>query len=351
MWLRRVLFGNEPGFLFYLKYITMKDKILIIVWTILSFPVMMLTAQDDFRIAGQRTDGTPIAENSIMAYGSNGLFRIVDSNGDNVQFNNLVWSCDIFIELKSDKTVRTLVYQSEKYASEFCLVLDSFPKLLSGYDWKHDTGSDTRRYLMSEINVEGVTENQETVKKKLPVYLEFCPTKPIVQVLNIEKKSDWDIYIIDFICSAERADFYKLGIETSDGVYIYDYDKIPYHMEQLFELEDDQFWVYAQNEFGWSSSEPVYPKRLWASNEIVTVSEGWKMYPNPAHGYVYLENVKKSGCKFELKIFDKQGCCLWSESTVQLPTKIDISMLSPGLYFVQLIEDNGDMRNEKLLIK
>lgn len=31
---------------------------------------MMLTAQDDSWIAGQRTDGTPIAENPIMADGS-----------------------------------------------------------------------------------------------------------------------------------------------------------------------------------------------------------------------------------------------------------------------------------------
>jgi hypothetical protein len=79
----------------------------------------------------------------------------------------------------------------------------------------------------------------------------------------------------------------------------------------------------------------------------------FKIYPNPAHGELHVDLDKPVTGKIQFRVIDVSGKVLGVFQYGQLPahfTKVlDISNVAPGIYFIQLIEDN-QLRDVKKLI-
>lgn len=72
------------------------------------------------------------------------------------------------------------------------------------------------------------------------------------------------------------------------------------------------------------------------------------VHPNPANDVIYIKNIK--GDVTQINIFDKNGKLLLSES-VEINKPININSLSPGIYLLQLINNNKVIATLKLLKK
>lgn len=81
------------------------------------------------------------------------------------------------------------------------------------------------------------------------------------------------------------------------------------------------------------------------SNE--TEIEGFKLYPNPATADVVYLTTQQNDIK-EIRIFDVFGELVLTD---RISSKVlDISRLSPGIYMVQVVENNKSI-NRKLVVK
>jgi hypothetical protein len=81
------------------------------------------------------------------------------------------------------------------------------------------------------------------------------------------------------------------------------------------------------------------------SNE--TEIEGFKLYPNPATADVVYLTTQQNDIK-EVRIFDVFGELVLTD---RISSKaLDISRLSPGIYMVQVVENNKSI-NRKLVVK
>ncbi|PLX05777.1 MAG: hypothetical protein C0596_18975 [Marinilabiliales bacterium] len=65
------------------------------------------------------------------------------------------------------------------------------------------------------------------------------------------------------------------------------------------------------------------------------------VYPNPAHDYIYIENIENN--KTQIEVYNSTGQKIIEASNMQ---KIDISSLTPGLYVVK-IKTTGSYFNSK----
>ena len=70
------------------------------------------------------------------------------------------------------------------------------------------------------------------------------------------------------------------------------------------------------------------------------------IYPNPANDEIYIKNAQGTN----IKIIDLQGRVLISDYCSDNNTQIDVSYLSKGVYFVQIIVDNN-IKTKKIIIE
>ncbi|MFT5147494.1 MAG: lysyl endopeptidase [Glaciecola sp.] len=78
--------------------------------------------------------------------------------------------------------------------------------------------------------------------------------------------------------------------------------------------------------------------------------ENMKMYPNPANSYVIIS--QDEGFEGSILVFDQRGKLVVSKDiSTQSTYRIDISHLRNGMYFLELILDEGASRHSKLLIQ
>ncbi|MDP1726456.1 MAG: M1 family aminopeptidase [Bacteroidota bacterium] len=73
-----------------------------------------------------------------------------------------------------------------------------------------------------------------------------------------------------------------------------------------------------------------------------------KMFPNPAHHILKFFNPNQ--IKFKLVIFNLQGELCLSRDMNIATTEFDISLLKTGIYFVELTDESGNRKIEKLVI-
>lgn len=81
------------------------------------------------------------------------------------------------------------------------------------------------------------------------------------------------------------------------------------------------------------------------SVDALNVVKTLKLYPNPTHNYVILDNVKINA---QVEIYDVLGKKIVYEK-VDLNLKIDVSRLNKGLYFIKIREGNNVVRMGKVL--
>ena len=70
------------------------------------------------------------------------------------------------------------------------------------------------------------------------------------------------------------------------------------------------------------------------------------IYPNPVHEYLMIQNVAE---KSILKIYDLNGKNIFEEIINNETTKINLSEISAGIYFVEII--NSEQQFTKTIIK
>lgn len=89
-----------------------------------------------------------------------------------------------------------------------------------------------------------------------------------------------------------------------------------------------------------------YSKLLRINASIA--SEPAKVYPNPARGSfsLTLPNAKPAN----VKMVNISGKVMWEKTITSQATSLDISMLTPGIYFVMIYQD-GQTNNLRLLIQ
>lgn len=73
-----------------------------------------------------------------------------------------------------------------------------------------------------------------------------------------------------------------------------------------------------------------------------------KIFPNPAHGVLKFFNPEQ--LKFKIVIFNLQGVLCFKQEINIEQTELDIIQLKTGIYFVELTDDSGNTKTEKLVI-
>jgi uncharacterized repeat protein (TIGR03803 family) len=83
------------------------------------------------------------------------------------------------------------------------------------------------------------------------------------------------------------------------------------------------------------------------TNISETPVKNYKIYPNPAHGNVNIENV--SNC--EIKVYDITGRLLMINNSENLSQKVslDLNGFNPGIYFVRIKEQNSTYTGKIIL--
>lgn len=74
-----------------------------------------------------------------------------------------------------------------------------------------------------------------------------------------------------------------------------------------------------------------------------------KIYPNPASGNVKIESKEENNLK-QIQIFSVTGSLVYENLNPEIIENIDIKSLKSGIYFVKIIDGNGNLISEKLLV-
>ena len=136
---------------------------------------------------------------------------------------------------------------------------------------------------------------------------------------------------IQFGKTMPEISFSNTGIPGFDGDYWVAEDNGNIVMRE----KDRGFYIYFSN----SATEPC------AKSAKQSITSKFEIYPNPANGLVYLNNIKVSDI---VNIYSLTGALQQSVKGVQM---LDVSELNTGTYIIQLITTGGDMQTRRLIIK
>jgi hypothetical protein len=75
-----------------------------------------------------------------------------------------------------------------------------------------------------------------------------------------------------------------------------------------------------------------------------TLSNDLNVYPNPTNGVINIEGNQQ----YTYNLFDAKGNCLKANANLEYNV-IDISMLSAGLFFLELTDDQGQVIRKKII--
>ena len=107
-----------------------------------------------------------------------------------------------------------------------------------------------------------------------------------------------------------------------------------------------QYAVQVANDNGCVNSDTIYVTIMTATglDETSGISQ-FSLYPNPATTFITLEFNNKTGDEISAEIRNITGKVIWQDiyepSTLQVKDKIDIRLLSKGIYFIRLISKKG----------
>ncbi|MGB0423628.1 MAG: T9SS type A sorting domain-containing protein, partial [Flavobacteriales bacterium] len=75
----------------------------------------------------------------------------------------------------------------------------------------------------------------------------------------------------------------------------------------------------------------------------------WGIYPNPADQQVTIETDFLG--VYEMQLFDAQGRIVFAETSNQSRTIMQVSHLTPGVYVLNITNDQGILTRQKMMIK
>ena len=100
----------------------------------------------------------------------------------------------------------------------------------------------------------------------------------------------------------------------------------------------NEFWKFLRKYSKCSGTNTTIVSNLEANKKI-------KIYPNPAKSILFIESKYQS--IFQISIIDLMGCVMM-KSTL-LDSKVDISHLKKGIYFICLTDEKGQWYNSKFI--
>ncbi len=74
------------------------------------------------------------------------------------------------------------------------------------------------------------------------------------------------------------------------------------------------------------------------------------IYPNPATDELFI-NMKNETKSMIVEIYNTDGKKVFDKKVVSSFTKVDVSELQSGIYFVNILKDDGTKVNKKVFIK
>ena len=90
--------------------------------------------------------------------------------------------------------------------------------------------------------------------------------------------------------------------------------------------------------------------QLVNNDRIDTTADAFKIYPNPASNYVFLESPDFFS-KGKIRITDLRGCVLVDKEVRRSRTSIDVGALSKGIYLIELVTADTSIYREKLIVE
>jgi hypothetical protein len=118
------------------------------------------------------------------------------------------------------------------------------------------------------------------------------------------------------------------------------YDTTTYYLEEVY--QDDMLWCISPRS---SVTVFVIDTTSNAVPEFATAS-AFKVYPNPANDFLMLEgeNATING----IEIYDSRGKLVFRLRSESL-TRVNISALKPGEYFLRMVFDGGGVEVVKFM--
>jgi Secretion system C-terminal sorting domain len=77
----------------------------------------------------------------------------------------------------------------------------------------------------------------------------------------------------------------------------------------------------------------------------------YKVYPNPAHGFIKLIINPFDGGYFKYCLFDINGILLQDKEVISEETEISLESLNPAVYFLKILKDNKEVKVFKIVKK
>ena len=132
------------------------------------------------------------------------------------------------------------------------------------------------------------------------------------------------------------------GIGSSSGMYT-----------SMFDAIGGGTWLTCVLDHSTSLLPPIHPSGISTCSQIVGLYESSGEFnvtlkQNPSYGLVTIDHSYPKGCRFN--VYEPNGKLIHSEYSDQESVLLDLSNCSPGIYFVELADQNHRIYLNKLVI-
>jgi predicted RNase H-like HicB family nuclease len=112
------------------------------------------------------------------------------------------------------------------------------------------------------------------------------------------------------------------------------------------------YYVLVTNEFGCYEVDSIKVHYTLSNLELSSELKDLKVFPNPVNGNLNVNFRIQKEDDVQLKIFNYTGAIVYSENTVshsgEYNKNIDLSAMTPGIYFLQVVQ-NGQSQTVKII--
>ncbi len=199
-------------------------------------------------------------------------------------------------------------------------------------------------YSQYIMNLEASQNGADQIKVHLKVYF---PTSTSAY-LSYNTEINQNIITLN-VC------YYKSQFGGDTAVAIYDNDffiDIPNNSNYVLKVNQYTSWNEITCNYNVledtatiNFTTPIQGVISLKTSDLLTLDEKIKLFPNPAKNIV---NIKLISSFNKIKIFDSSGKLILNIQNSE--NKIDVSKLTSGIYFIELLNDKGVQR-KKLIIQ
>ncbi len=97
--------------------------------------------------------------------------------------------------------------------------------------------------------------------------------------------------------------------------------------------------------------QPYEISVVTAVENTESITLGYKVYPNPTSGVLILTAKLSDTGNSRFRLYDLNGILLQDMLIESDLTEIDVQFLSPGIYFLSVIQDNQEVKVFKIIKK